>query len=480
MSLSPFSFLTDVSSIFSFESQEKHNLKRFATTNSEKIKCATRILNQVCSEYPEVRALETLLEALTELAYHNQDDDEMLSSRRSGKKQSGSSTRSLNSSRGGKAKYSAKNCVKFRRLMDLYRAGAEKAVLLKKNDGRILDVEDSYTITATGLNAPKVLSLRMNTGSSKRVLLKGFDDLRQDAVMQQLFQFVADLGLAIRTYRVIPLTPAAGLIEWVENTIGIGSYLVDGSQAAHKRYREPEKNHLEPRQCLGAILEVRKDGNQALIKKFKEICAAFPPVFRYFFLERFSVPAEWYLRRKVYTESVAVNSMVGHIFGVGDRHLQNILVDVKTAEVVHIDFGVTFEAGKTLATPERVPFRLTRDMTDPMPNKSADGSFLTMCEHAMQTLRDNAEVITTICDVFVHDPIYSWTVNVRSQDCEQQPRQQNRVAQNVLQRIKQKLIGNEDTHGEILNVKGQVRRLVQQATDAENLALMYAGWAPWA
>lgn len=38
-------------------------------------------------------------------------------------------------------------------------------------------------------------------------------------------------------------------------------------------------------------------------------------------------------------------SMVGYILGIGDRHVQNMLIDEKTAEIIHIDFGeycVTF------------------------------------------------------------------------------------------------------------------------------------------
>lgn len=31
--------------------------------------------------------------------------------------------------------------------------------------------------------------------------------------------------------------------------------------------------------------------------------------------------------------------MIGYILGLGDRHVQNILIDKSTAEVVHIDFG---------------------------------------------------------------------------------------------------------------------------------------------
>lgn len=34
--------------------------------------------------------------------------------------------------------------------------------------------------------------------------------------------------------------------------------------------------------------------------------------------------------------------MVGYILGLGDRHVQNILVDKRTAEVIHIDFGTVF------------------------------------------------------------------------------------------------------------------------------------------
>lgn len=30
---------------------------------------------------------------------------------------------------------------------------------------------------------------------------------------------------------------------------------------------------------------------------------------------------------------------VGYIVGLGDRHIQNILIDVQTAELVHIDLG---------------------------------------------------------------------------------------------------------------------------------------------
>ena len=36
---------------------------------------------------------------------------------------------------------------------------------------------------------------------------------------------------------------------------------------------------------------------------------------------------------------------VGYILGLGDRHVMNILIDCRTAELIHIDLGKTKEGG---------------------------------------------------------------------------------------------------------------------------------------
>lgn len=55
-------------------------------------------------------------------------------------------------------------------------------------------------------------------------------------------------------------------------------------------------------------------------------------------------------------------AQVGWLLGVGDRHLDNILFDNRTGELVHIDYNVVFERGRQLRVPEIVPFRLTQSM----------------------------------------------------------------------------------------------------------------------
>lgn len=85
----------------------------------------------------------------------------------------------------------------------------------------------------------------------------------------------------------------------------------------------------------------------------------------------------------------------------------------QTAELVHIDLGVAFEQGKLLPTPELVPFRLTRDIVDGMGVLGVEGVYRRCCEHTLEVLQNNHEALMTILDVFVHDPLYSWTANVK-------------------------------------------------------------------
>jgi ataxia telangiectasia mutated family protein len=102
---------------------------------------------------------------------------------------------------------------------------------------------------------------------------------------------------------------------------------------------------------------------------------------------------------------------VGYIVGLGDRHSMNILLDQASAEVVHIDLGVAFEQGLMLKTPERVPFRLTREIIDGMGVSGVEGIFRRCCEATLSVMRTNKEALLTIIEVFIYDPLYKWALS---------------------------------------------------------------------
>lgn len=311
--------------------------------------------------------------------------------------------------------------------------------------------------------------------------------------MQQVFGLVNELlfrdasarqrGLCMRTYRVVPIAPTAGVLQWVENTTPLSAYLISnqrgGLAAAHERYRPADMKSGECREVMAKAVDAvvkKRQPPQHKLDQFRVVCDRFRPVLHHFFLERWQQPAAWFDRRLSFAASLAAGSMVGFVLGLGDRHMSNILIDVRTAELVHIDLGIAFEAGKLLQTPETVPFRLTRDLEDALGVCGVEGVMRGGCEQTMRVLRANTEALVTILQVFVRNPLYKWVPQAPSRAASNAVgradgpagEQHNQDAERTLLRIQQKLEGalqggsgrdgaQQGSNG-LLSVEGQVRR----------------------
>ncbi|KAK8041972.1 Serine/threonine-protein kinase [Apiospora rasikravindrae] len=295
-------------------------------------------------------------------------------------------------------------------------------------------------------------------------------------------------NLGIRTYKVLPLTASSGLIEFVPNTIPFHEYLMP----AHERYHPKD---YKGSQCRKEISQVQNKSVETRVATYKKVTDRFQPVMRYFFMENFSDPDEWYAKRTAYTRTTAAISILGHVLGLGDRHGHNILLDSVTGEVVHIDLGVAFEMGRILPVPELVPFRLTRDIVDGMGITKTEGAFRRCCEFTLDALREETYTIMTILDVLRYDPLYSWSISPvrmaklqtpRTDEGEEGPtdaeidsRKKRGVvnepseADRALEVVRKKL-------SKTLSVSATVNDLINQATDERNLAVLYSGWAAYA
>ncbi|KAF4551272.1 Serine/threonine-protein kinase tel1-like protein [Elsinoe fawcettii] len=338
---------------------------------------------------------------------------------------------------------------------------------------------------ASGLSAPKVLTARSSDGKDYKMLFKGGnDDLRQDAIMEQVFSSVSSMlrnhtdtrrrNLHIRTYVVLPLTHTSGIIEFVPNSLPLHDFVVP----AHQRYHPTD---MHPDQARSAIKKVQESNRETRIKTYQNVTSKYSPVLRHFFFERFETPQVWFEKRTAYARSTAAISILGHVLGLGDRHCHNILLDELSGEVIHIDLGVAFEMGRVLPVPEVVPFRLTRDIVDGFGIAGVEGVFRRCCEFTLQALREEKSGIMTLLNVLRYDPLYSWTVSPlrakrmmdEKQDAVEGKKEEGPAeAERALAVVEKKL-------GRALSVKATVAELIQVAGDERNLAVLFAGWAAY-
>lgn len=199
-------------------------------------------------------------------------------------------------------------------------------------------------------------------------------------------------------------------MEWCQNAIPLTEYLVGSSgRGAHERIHPKD---WTPQTCRNKLAQtpLRTTPFDTVYKNFLNICEHIKPVFHHFFFEKYHNPGVWFERRLAYAHSLATTSMIGYILGIGDRHVSNILIDEITAELIHIDFGIAFEQGKCLPTPELIPFRLTRDMVSALGPSGVEGVYRKSCEKTMEVLRQNKSTILTIVEVLLHDPLYAWSL----------------------------------------------------------------------
>ncbi|XP_006461830.1 hypothetical protein AGABI2DRAFT_151451 [Agaricus bisporus var. bisporus H97] len=346
----------------------------------------------------------------------------------------------------------------------------------------------------TSKKRPRRLCLKGDDGRDYQYILKGHEDLRQDERVMQLFGLVNTLlsvdtnsfkrRLHIQRYPVIPLAPNAGLLGTILDS--------DTMHVLVRDYRDSRKVLLNIEHRL--MLQMAPDyENLTLLQKVEVFEYALSntsgqDLYRILWLK--STNSEhWLERRATYTRSLAVNSMVGHILGLGDRHPANLMLVRSTGKLVHIDFGDCFEVAMHREKfPEKVPFRLTRMLTHAMEVSGIEGSFRNTCEITMKVLRDNKDSLLAVLEAFVYDPLINWRLmqtegeGRRNEEAQGEPGAQeirNERALFVFHRVQHKLTGRDFNPEVTLAVRDQVEKLIGQATALENLCQCYSGWCAY-
>ncbi|XP_029599265.1 LOW QUALITY PROTEIN: serine/threonine-protein kinase SMG1-like [Salmo trutta] len=307
----------------------------------------------------------------------------------------------------------------------------------------IQSVGNTITILPTKTK-PKKLHFLGSDGRNYPYLFKGLEDLHLDERIMQFLSIVNTMFTKVnqqerphfhaRHYSVTPLGTRSGLIQWVDGATPLfGLYkrwqqreaVLQAQKAQDSFQQQPQPLPLVPRPSelyyskigpalkgVGLSLDVsRRDWPLSVMRDvLKELMASTPPnLLAKELWCSCTTSSEWWRVTQSYARSTAVMSMVGYIIGLGDRHLDNVLIDMTTGEVVHIDYNVCFEKGKSLRVPEKVPFRMTHNIETALGVTGVEGIFRLSCEQVIQMMRRGRETLLTLLEAFVYDPLVDWT-----------------------------------------------------------------------
>lgn len=335
---------------------------------------------------------------------------------------------------------------------DVPMPGVEKHVTLSESDiGLTNSLQGIVTIASfseqvailSTKTKPKKLVILGSDGQKYTYLLKGREDLRLDARIMQLLQAINGFlhsapatrshSLGVRYYSVTPISGRAGLIQWVDNVISIYSVFkswqnrvqlaqLSALGAGNATNSVPPPVPRPSDMFYGKIIPALKEkGIRRVISrrdwphevKRKVLLDLMKDAPRQLLHQELWCASEGFKafssKLKRYSGSVAAMSMVGHILGLGDRHLDNILIDFCKGDIVHIDYNVCFDKGQRLKVPEIVPFRLTQTIEAALGLTGIEGTFRSNCEAVVDVLRKNKDILLMLLEVFVWDPLEEWT-----------------------------------------------------------------------
>ena len=186
-----------------------------------------------------------------------------------------------------------------------------------------------------------------------RIMFKYGDDLRQDQLILQMINYMdsllkkVHLDYEFTSYKVLATSKSDGFVEFVPNSTTIFDIL--------HTYKEIKPYYEE-------LSNGNKDVLESMLNSYINSCAGY--------------------------------CVVTYILGIGDRHLENLMIDNK-GRLFHIDFG--YILGKD-PKPYPPPIKLCKEMVDCMGGKNSPKfeEFKQKCVNAYWVLRENAKVIVNM------------------------------------------------------------------------------------
>jgi serine/threonine-protein kinase ATR len=189
------------------------------------------------------------------------------------------------------------------------------------------------------------------------------------------------------------------------------------------------------------------------------------PVLQKWYRKLHKTPDGWHQARINYIRSLSVWSVICDFIDLGDRHLENIMIDKSTGEVAHIDFELLFGQGKKLGVPDIIPFRLTNNMAAALDTMEDEGAFFSIAVSALKALCTHAKSFYMYLQIF--EKMKTSTA----------ASQASMKLANYFSEYKNEFLARMEKIS--LNIPMFWMEKIKAARCQDNLKQMYVGWAPW-
>lgn len=314
---------------------------------------------------------------------------------------------------------------------------------------KIVSFTDKITVF-NSLQAPKKIQYIDDSGKIRSFLVKSNDDLRKDSRLIGLFNLfntdlhsdfdlssnygremtkLSDTKNTARQYVVVPFSTKLGIIEWIDHLITLKEII------AHGKNKEVSLNVFKKYR--------RKITNTEIFQQFERQTE---PMLSFWYRDTYRDPFIFFKKKLIYTETLAKMSAIGYFIGLGDRHLENLMIDWDEGSIVHIDLNLLFDKGRSLMIPEKVPFRLTKNLRANLILFKQNGKFKEIFQTTLNYIKSRKCLFEAHLLSFVYDPL-----------------NEIKKPMDMIQKL-------------LLKCDCDVENVISQAIDPKNLAGMYVGW----
>ena len=226
----------------------------------------------------------------------------------------------------------------------------------------LVRIDDSNSFCIKSTKAPFVLACEVVDAATGEVALKRYmfktgDDLRQDVLIIQLIRLIDTLlksyglDLKLSPYRVLATSTDDGFVEFVADSMTLSSVLSQNNNDLLAYFRTQAANPDAPFGIEPAVLDT-----------FSRSCAGY--------------------------------CAITYILGIGDRHMDNLLL-TSQGKLFHVDFGYILGRDPKPFPP---PMKLCREMVEGMggANSPYYRSFVSRCTQAFLIMRRHANLIVSL------------------------------------------------------------------------------------